>query len=452
MRDPIGGKPLEDWFREHPILKRVVARQEVCWLNPDYGQPAESSAFDPAEIAAADRRLWRFAPYIKVAFPETATAQGIIESPLLETAALQEKLAAEVGTVIPGRLLMKADNLLPISGSIKARGGIYEVLKTAETLALRAGLLTESDDYALLASDACRRFFSGYSIAVGSTGNLGLSIGIVAAKLGFQTTVHMSRDAQQWKKDLLREKGAVVREYAADYSVAVAAGRQAAAADPRCHFIDDESSHDLFAGYAVAAERLRAQLDEAGLMVDADHPLFVYLPCGVGGGPGGVAFGLKQIFGDAVHPFFVEPVASPCFLLGLLTGLNEQVSVFDFGLDNRTAADGLAVPRPSAFVGKTAGPLVAGCLTVTDRHLFRGLKWLAETEAQQVEPSAAAGLLGPGLLLGSAAGRQFIEANGLSGKMKQAVHLFWATGGGMVPQKIRAAYLEHADRIAGLND
>lgn len=452
MGAQISGKPLEDWFREHPILKRVVARQEVCWLNPAYGESLKSSAFDPAEIAEADRRLRRFAPYIKAAFPETASTQGIIESPLLETAALQERLAAEAGTVITGRLLMKADNLLPISGSIKARGGIYEVLKTAETLALRAGLLIESDDYAWFASAASRRFFSGYSIAVGSTGNLGLSIGIVAAKLGFQTTVHMSRDAQQWKKDLLREKGAVVREYAADYSVAVAAGRQVADADPRCHFIDDESSHDLFAGYAVAAERLKTQLDNTGIVVDTDHPLFVYLPCGVGGGPGGVAFGLKQIFGDAVHPFFAEPVASPCFLLGLLTGLNEQVSVFDFGLDNRTAADGLAVPRPSAFVGRASGPLVAGCMTVTDHQLFRGLKWLADSEVQQVEPSAAAGLLGPGLLLGTDEGHRFIEANGLSGKMNQAAHLFWATGGGMVPQKIRAAYLEQADRIARLND
>ena len=276
------------WIEKLPLLQSIIEKQEVLWRNPLNGDSAKGiaqSGITVADVKEASDRLKRFAPYIANVFPETKEANGIIESPITAIPKMKEALADQYETAIPGEILLKQDNALPISGSIKARGGIYEVLKHAETLALEHGLIKENDDYAKFAEQEFRNLFAEHKIAVGSTGNLGLSIGIMSAKLGFDVTVHMSADAKQWKKDLLREKGVTVVEYEDDYSKAVEEGRRQAEADPLCHFVDDENSLDLFLGYAVAGERVAAQLKERGTQVDENNPLFVYLPCGVGGGP-----------------------------------------------------------------------------------------------------------------------------------------------------------------------
>ena len=146
----------------------------------------------------------------------------------------------------------------------------------------------------------------------------------------------------------------------------------------------------MFLGYAVAGERLKVQLAQAAIRVDAEHPLFVYLPCGVGGGPGGIAFGLKLAFGDHVHCIFAEPTQSPCMLMGVYTGLHDQLAVQDFGITNLTAADGLAVGRPSGFVGRAMQRMIDGYYTLPDDELFALLYLMQETEQLQLEPSALA--------------------------------------------------------------
>ncbi len=435
------GRPLADWIAEFPLIADLVAQKETAWFNPGVAPVAEAISdvgLGLAEVEDASRRLQRFAPLLARFFPELEPSGGIIESGIAEIPAFSRALQSRWGYAPAGRLLLKMDSHLPVSGSIKARGGIYEVLKRAEDLALAAGLIRLDDDYSRLGDGDARAFFARYAVAVGSTGNLGLSIGIVAAKIGFQTTVHMSADARQWKKDKLRACGVRVVEYAGDYGAAVAQGRAEAEADPACHFVDDERSKDLFLGYAVAGLRLPAQLAALGVAVDAAHPLLVYLPCGVGGGPGGVAFGLKLAFGDAVHCVFAEPTASPCMFLGVYTGRNEAVAVRDFGIPNQTAADGLAVGRPSGFVARAMRRLVDGYFTVADAELFALLAILRETEGILLEPSAIAGAPGPARVLADA---DYLSRMGLGAdELAAATHIVWATGGSMVPPEEMAKY------------
>ena len=443
--DLILGKTLEQWKILYPLLEDIVSPKEVFWENPQYRPFEEAISNLPigeAEVKSAEERLTRFAPYIVKKFPETKHNAGLIESPLKRIPKMQQALEKLFDGQIPGELLVKCDNYLPIAGSIKARGGIYEVLKHAEDLALQNKMLTLKDDYSVFDSQRFRDFFSQYSMAVGSTGNLGLSIGIMGAQLGFKVTVHMSADAKPWKKDLLRREGVTVVEYDSDFTKAVEEGRKQSDRDPSSYFIDDEKSQDLFLGYAVAAYRLQKQLQDLQIPVDENHPLFVYLPCGVGGSPGGITYGLKLIFKDHVHCFFAEPTHSPAMLIGLMTGLHHQVAVQDFGLDNQTAADGLAVGRPSGFVSKTLENLISGVYTVDDHQLFILLKVLIDSETIHLEPSALAGFPGIVRLLNDSAGKHYLGKHKLNEYLNHTTHIAWATGGSMVPQEIMASYYQ----------
>ena len=450
----IGVKAVERWVREHPLLAGIMGGEEVFWPNPKYDRCKASENRLPLsgkDVEDADARLTRFSAYFAREFPETRKNDGLIESPLQRVPGMKRRMEDIFGIQVPGELLLKRDDILPVSGSIKARGGIYEVLKHAERLAVENGLISFADDYSAFASPRFRKFFSRYSLAVGSTGNLGLSIGIMGAHLGFRVSVHMASDAKAWKKRLLRDIGVNVVEYESDYTQAVASGRKLAQEDPRMHFIDDENSADLFLGYAVAGVRLRRQLRDLHIEVSEKRPLFAYLPCGVGGGPGGICFGLKTMFWDNVHCFFAEPTRSPCMLLGLLTGLHDGVCVADFGLDNATEADGLAVGRPSGFVGKNMERLIAGVYTASDDSLHVCLGALAATENIFIEPSAAAGIPGPFRLFSSPGGRQFLDTAGIGPKqMEDAVHIAWSTGGGMVPKEIMSGYLAKAASLSGM--
>jgi D-serine dehydratase len=323
-------------------IERIKAAEELCWVNPNMVSAEEGLSqieFNAEDVADAAARLKRFAPLIMHYFPETRTEGGIIESPLTEISEMKEALNRD-GARLTGQLYLKRDSDLKVAGSVKARGGVYEVLKHTEDLALENGILNDvDDDYLKLASDEARAFFGEHKVQVGSTGNLGMSIGIMSAAIGYEAIVHMSMDAKQWKKDLLRERGATVIEYEGDYGAAVEQGRAESDADPMSYFVDDENSAALFLGYAVAAGRMDEQFKKEGIVVDDNHPLFVYLPCGVGGAPGGITFGLKLLYGDNVHCFFVEPTECPCVLVGLETGEMNKICVQDVGLSGKTDAD-----------------------------------------------------------------------------------------------------------------
>lgn len=444
---------ISDESINNELIESLKNMEPMLYINSnkkDLKKAFEDFTVKEADMYEAQERLIKFAPLIEILFQDEfqdefqdkfqdefhknltqsitqskdqlsfKSQPGIIESPLVEISKCKKAIEKLYNKEVKGRLFLKCDSHLQVAGSVKARGGIYEVLKHAEELAIMEGLLKGEQDYSILASEEFRKFFSKYRIEVGSTGNLGLSIGIMSRALGFKAVIHMSKDAKEWKKALLREKGAEVIEYESEYGEAVKAGRERCKNDPCAYFIDDENSKDLFAGYSTAALRLKSQLLEKGINLDTgSESINLYLPCGVGGAPGGITFGAKTLFKNKAYCYFAEPTHAPCMLLGLLTK-KSSVHVRDYDIDGHTAADGLAVGSPSKLVLSMAKDILDGEYTIDDKELYMLQALLYETEGIKIEPSATASLKGAALGLGD----------------NNTIHIAWATGGLLLPQEL----------------
>ncbi|HTO14679.1 MAG TPA: D-serine ammonia-lyase [Edaphocola sp.] len=433
---------IENWIKAFPELLPIVEKKEVLWLNPYLKSFSNELKLPIQRNNMEETRLFmeKYASFMEQVFPELAAHNGHLLSPLKEIENFKNLRNIASNIQNTGRFFIKCDNDLPVAGSIKARGGFFEVLQFAHILAIKEGLIKENEVLDVNKHNF-KTLFNKYTIGVGSTGNLGLSIGIISAQLGFHVNVYMSNDAKEWKKNLLREKGANVIESEGDFGIAIAKGRKETLENPMGYFVDDENSRQLYLGYSLGAYELKQQLDNLNIKIDKEHPLFVYSPCGVGGSPGGVLWGLKNMFGDDVHSFFVEPTHSPSVLTGIITGEGSKISVQEIGLDNITEADGLAVGRPSAFATGITQELVSGIYTIEDPILRILLKELYQTEGIFIEPSATAGLVGPERVLPS----NYIPSKDIN--PDNITHIAWSTGGSLMPQELKNNFISGNEMI-----
>ncbi len=131
-------------------------------------------------------------------------------------------------------------------------------------------------------------------------------------------------------------------------------------------------------------------------------------------------------------------------LVGLVTGLHDAVSATDFGIENKTIADGLAVSRPSGLVSRIMKHILSGVFTVRDSEMYLLLAVLAKCENIRLEPSAVAGFSGVSRIV------QSWEKLGVSTDQEHTTHLVWATGGNMVPDNIWKKY--HAEGVKLLSE
>lgn len=397
--------------------------------SPDFLKmpSAEDMRAFAEEYASLIKEYGRFLPELEGALPK---------SRLVEIPKFKKACTHVLAGGLPGRLFAKMDAELPISGSVKLRGAVFEVLSHAKALEKEG-----------VSSQDAR---GGYTVTTASTGNLGLSVGLVARKLGFKVLIYVSHEAFPWKVELLKNAGAEVVTIDGDYTEAVSRCRKDSL-EKGYYFVDDERSELLFKGYACAAfeiaeseelkqvaeeqkkEGLTKELKDAGY--GGDFPIFVYIPCGIGGAGGGIAAGLKALLGDRVHIFFAEPLEVPSVMVGLQSGRFDEVDVYEIGYTGKTDADALACGRMSKINGEIIRQSVSGIYTVEDDKMYGYLKLLGECESVKAEPSSMVALQGIGQMYYTRAGMEYLIEKGIVGLMDASVHIAWLTGGGKLPDE-----------------
>lgn len=143
-------------------VPEALRRAEAAfWVNPKW-TPYEKADFG----YPSPRKWWRTPRPVSAALPPSSgkiPGDGAHGRHHRVGPQPHPRMQAALGT--PGQLLLKRDDELPIAGSVKARGGIYEVLKHTEDLALAAGLITLESDYSELLRH--RDFFRRYKVQVG---------------------------------------------------------------------------------------------------------------------------------------------------------------------------------------------------------------------------------------------------------------------------------------------
>ena len=89
-------------------------------------------------VQTAAERLQRYAPLLAYLFPELEKSQGLIESPLMPIKPFNDYGPA-------AGYWLKGDHALAVAGSVKARGGIHEVLEFVDRL---------SEEYCLMPNNS----------------------------------------------------------------------------------------------------------------------------------------------------------------------------------------------------------------------------------------------------------------------------------------------------------
>lgn len=419
---------LQDGTQPERIWKDIQTNMAPVYINPgwqSFGQREKIEGHGFIEMKAAQNRFMRFLPYISTVFEDTAPRKGVIESQLLAIPQMESWLCAQ-GIQVQGKLFLKDDAHLPVCGSVAARGGVHTILKIAEQLAFKEKILHPTDKYGVVDSDSFRAFYGRYNLSVSAGEEMAVCASRLGKKLGFHVDNEVQENAPDWLKMLLEEKVPETENEQERPTI----------------LIDTLEDEDIFFGHATAALRLKMQLFKAGVEVDLDHPLFVYIPCKSGMACGGLTYGLRQTFGDGVHCFGVETQPSGG-IIKALQSYTEQESD-DVAADAESMQMDMETETPdiSSFSVQMMHSLLSGCMTSDAEWQKQYQTQLYKQEHIFMSPASCAGFDALRQVTVDDSFRDYLVRHRLEEKMSQATHIVWGTSGGYIPEEEQRKMLD----------
>ena len=272
---------------------------------------------------------------------------GVIDPVFLRTPLLRE---TSLDRALGLELLLKVETLNPIR-SFKGRG----------TDLLVAGLRDER------------------VLVCASAGNFGQGLARAGARRNRSVVVFAARSANQLKVSAMRDLGAEVRSFGADFDAAKVAARRYAAST-HAYYVEDGGVAEI----AEGAGTMALEISEAGLM-----PEVMLVPLGNGALATGIGAWCRHAE-PGTHVIGVVAQGAPSMRLSFAAREPVSTETAD------TIADGVAVREPVAYAVSSMRDTIDEVVTVRDESIVRAMRLVHGHTGLVVEP---AGVMGVAALL-----------------------------------------------------
>ncbi len=227
----------------------------------------------------------------------------------------------------------------------------------------------------LTLAEAAAAGFSG-DIICASAGNFGQAIAYSGTKRGLSTVVYVAENASPFKIERMRQLGAEVRLFGADFDTAKEEAKRAAA-ETGARMIEDSKDVETAEGAGtIGLELVAGQLKPFDAVV---------VPLGNGAMINGIATAIKAR-SPSTQVIAVQAEGAPAMIQSLKSNSLVETDTID------TIADGIAVRVPVQEALDDMQGLVDDGLLVSDAEIIESMRLIHSHAGLVAEPSGAIGV------------------------------------------------------------